>query len=114
MTTDPASSEPQKPPTSSPAPSTSPGEDTRLFTRVSAAWVAIGAALLLLVLIIIFILQNSMSIKVHYLGLALSLPLGMAILIAAVGGGVLVAIAGTARIAQLRNNARQSQQLPQD
>jgi uncharacterized integral membrane protein len=55
-----------------------------------------------------------MSIKVHYLGLALSLPLGMAILIAAVGGGVLVAIAGTARIAQLRNNARQSQQLPQD
>src|SRR5471030_705619 len=51
MTTDPASSKPQKPPTSSPAPSTSPGEDTRLFTRVSSAWVATGAALLLLVLI---------------------------------------------------------------
>lgn len=71
-------------------------------TRASAAWVATGAALVLLVLLIVFILQNSTRVEVHYLGFAGSLPLGMALLIAAVGGGVVVAIAGTARVTQLR------------
>jgi uncharacterized integral membrane protein len=42
------------------------------------------------------------------LGLAGSLPLGMALLIAAVGGGVVVAIAGVARVTQLRMNARRT------
>lgn len=83
-----------------------------LFTRVSAAWVAIGASLLLLVLMIIFILQNSARINVHYVGLTFSLPLGMALVIAAVGGGVVVAIAGSARIAQLRRKAHTSEQPP--
>lgn len=87
-------------------------DSSSLFTRVSAAWVAIGASLLLLVLMIIFILQNSARINVHYIGLTTSLPLGMALLIAAVGGGVVVAIAGSARIAQLRKKAHKAQQPP--
>ena len=37
-----------------------------------------------------------------------TIPLGMALLIAAVGGGVLVAIAGVARVTQLRMNARRT------
>lgn len=67
---------------------------------------ATGAALLLLVLLIVFILQNSTKVEVQFLGLTGTIPLGMALLIAAVGGGVLVAIAGIARVAQLRMNAR--------
>jgi uncharacterized integral membrane protein len=59
-------------------------------------------------MLIVFILQNSTRVEVHYLGLAGSLPLGMALLIAAVGGGVLVAIAGVARVTQLRMNARRT------
>jgi uncharacterized integral membrane protein len=47
-------------------------------------------------------------VEVRYLGLAGSLPLGMALLIAAVGGGVVVAIAGVARVTQLRMNARRT------
>jgi uncharacterized integral membrane protein len=70
--------------------------------------VATAAAVLLLVMLIVFILQNSTRVEVHYLGLAGSLPLGMALLIAAVGGGVLVAIAGVARVTQLRMNARRT------
>ena len=65
-------------------------------------------ALLLLVLLIVFILQNSTQVKVRPLGYAGSIPLPMAMLIAAVGGGVLVAIAGTTRIAQLRRTARRN------
>jgi uncharacterized integral membrane protein len=78
------------------------------FTRASAAWVATAAALLLLILLIVFILQNTRRVAVHFFGLAGSLPLGMALLIAAVGGGVVVAIAGIARVTQLRMNARRT------
>jgi uncharacterized integral membrane protein len=70
--------------------------------------VATAAALLLLVMLIVFILQNSTRVRVHYLGFAGSLPLGMALLVAAVGGGVLVAIAGVARVTQLRMSVRRT------
>ena len=76
------------------------------LTRASAVWVATGAALLLLILLIVFVLQNSTKVEVHFLGLTGTIPLGMALLIAAVGGGVVVAIAGMARVSQLRMNAR--------
>ena len=98
---------PKEPPATA-APSDAPAGGAPRLTRVGATWVATAAALLLLVMLIVFILQNSMRVEVHYLGFAGSLPLGMALLIAAVGGGVVVAIAGVARLTQLRMNARRS------
>jgi len=89
-------------------PSPTPTDRAPRLTRASAAWVATAVAVLLLVMLIVFILQNSTRVEVHYLGLAGSLPLGMALLIAAVGGGVVVAIAGVARVTQLRMNARRT------
>lgn len=77
-------------------------------TRASAAWVATAVALLLLILLIVFILENSTKIEVQFLGVSGAIPLGMALLIAAVGGGVVVAIAGVARVTQLRMNARRT------
>jgi uncharacterized integral membrane protein len=91
-----------------PAPKRRQARDPSRLTRASAAWAATAAALLLLVLLIVFVLQNSTPVKVRFLGLAGSIPLGMALLIAAVGGGVLVAIAGTTRITQLRRTARRN------
>ncbi|GAA1246147.1 hypothetical protein GCM10009657_22630 [Oryzihumus leptocrescens] len=78
------------------------------LTRASAVWVAIAAALVLLIMLIAFMLQNTTKVEVHFLGLSGTIPLGMALLIAAVGGGVVVAIAGVARITQLRLNARRT------
>lgn len=78
------------------------------MTRASAVWVAVAAALLLLVLLIVFILQNPTKVDVQFLGLQGTLSLGMALLIAAVAGGVVVAIAGVARVTQLRMNARRT------
>ncbi len=110
--TDQDSSGPQRPRAgSSPSPATS-GRGGSLFTRVSAAWVAVGSALVLLVLMIVFMLQNSTPIAFHYLGLTISLPAGLAMVIAAVGGGVVVALAGTARVVQLRRDARREKQPP--
>lgn len=72
-------------------------------------WVAVIAALVLLVLLIIFILQNEDRVTVHYLGAAGELSLGMALFIAAVAGGILVAISGAARILQLRSQRLKTQ-----
>ena len=112
MTIDPISSQPQEPQsvvrTSPPAPP----DKVLPVTRASAAWVATAIALLLLVMLIVFILQNSTRVEVHYLGLAGSLPLGMALLIAAVGAGVVVAIAGGARVTQLRRKVRRARHTP--
>ncbi|MDP9886420.1 lipopolysaccharide assembly LapA domain-containing protein [Sinomonas atrocyanea] len=71
-------------------------------------WAAVVVALLALVLLIIFILQNQQPAKVLFLGLEGTVTLGMALLMAAVGGGILVAAAGAARIVQLRSHARRS------
>lgn len=105
VTTDPTSPRPAEP---TEAPPTSPPGAAPRLTRVSAAWVATAAMLLLLVLLIVFILQNPTRVEVSYLGFTGSLPLGVALLLAAVGGGLLVAIAGVARVTQLRMSARRT------
>jgi uncharacterized integral membrane protein len=75
-------------------------------TRAGVVWAAVVIGLLALILLIIFILQNQQPVDVLFLGLAATVPLGMALFIAAVAGGVLVAAAGAARIIQLRTDAR--------
>ena len=54
---------------------------------------------MVLVLLLIFILQNSRKVQISYLGAHGHLPLGVALLFAAVRGILLVVIPGTARIA---------------
>jgi uncharacterized integral membrane protein len=77
-------------------------------TRAGVVWAAVVAALILLILLIIFILQNQEQVAVRYFGLEGMVPLGMALFIASVTGGVLVAVAGGARILQLRRNAHRA------
>jgi uncharacterized integral membrane protein len=110
MTTDPAPSPSDESSTEAPASGARPvdARGASRFTRASAAWVAVGAALLLLILLIVFMLQNSTKVEVHFLGAVGTIPLGLALLIAAVAGGVVVAIAGIARITQLRMNVRRN------
>ncbi|WP_082979035.1 LapA family protein [Arthrobacter sp. B6] len=71
-------------------------------TRAALVWAATVAGLVVLSLLIVFILQNQEPVHVQYLGLGGSVPLGIALSIAAVAGGFLVAIVGAVRIAQLR------------
>lgn len=112
MTTDPSSSGNDDGPAETPRSEagTSPGRRAPRVTRASAAWLATGVALVLLILLIVFILQNSTKVEVQFLGMSGTIPLGMALFIAAVGGGVVVAIAGVARVTQLRMNARRTRQ----
>jgi uncharacterized integral membrane protein len=68
--------------------------------------VAVGFFAVILLLLLIFILQNGTQVSVSYLGMHGHLPLGVALLLAAVCGVLLVVLAGTARIGQLRATAR--------
>lgn len=77
-------------------------------TRVGAAWVAALVALVLLIFLLIFILQNLESTTVDFLGFSGSLPLALAMLFSAIGGALLVALLGAARIIQLRKATRAS------
>ena len=71
-------------------------------TRTGGIWVAVGFFAVILLLLLIFILQNGQDVGISYLGAHGHLPLGVALLLAAVCGVILVVLAGTARISQLR------------
>ena len=75
-------------------------------TRTSGLWVAVGCFAIVLLLLLIFILQNGAKVGISYMGAHSHLPLGVALLLAAVCGVLLVVLAGTARISQLRATAR--------
>ena len=71
-------------------------------SRTGGLWVAAVAFAAVLLLLLIFILQNGQRVDVSFLGVQGHLPLGVALLLAAVFGVLLVALPGTARIVQLR------------
>ncbi len=76
------------------------------FTRAGALWTALIAGFLILILLLIFIAQNTGEAPFTFLGFHWTLPLGVAILLAAVVGGLLTVAVGTARILQLRRAAK--------
>jgi uncharacterized integral membrane protein len=77
-------------------------------TRVSGVWIGLILGAILLLLLIIFIAQNSAKATVHYLGWSGRLSLGLALLLAAALGVLLVAVPGTVRILQLRRSLRRN------
>src|SRR5215475_14601497 len=99
-----AAPEPAAPPTAAPPPL--PPQHRIKRTRTGGIWVAVGFFAVILLLLLIFILQNNTDVSVSYLGMHGHLPLGVALLLAAVCGVLLVVLAGTARIGQLRATAR--------
>lgn len=102
-----------EPPRDVPSPGSEPTSQTpqapgSAVTRAGVVWVTVAVALILLVVLITFILQNPDKVQVQWFGLQGSVPLGVALLIAAVGGGVVVAVAGATRVTQLRMTARRA------
>jgi lipopolysaccharide assembly protein A len=105
---EPVSPQQAAPPAAPPAavPPPLPPQHRIKRTRTSGIWVAVGFFAVILLLLLIFILQNGTQVSVSYLGMHGHLPLGVALLLAAVSGVLLVVLAGAARISQLRATAR--------
>jgi uncharacterized integral membrane protein len=89
-----------------PAPAPARKSASPRVTRAAVIWSAVAVSLAVLVLLIIFFIQNQDMVSVKFLGWEGRLAQGVAFFIAAVGGGILVAIAGGARILQLRRTER--------
>lgn len=99
-----------KPPTR-PAPGTHhPRVEEVKFTRASALWSSLILGFLVLIVLLIFIAQNTEPTGFAFLGWHWDLPLGVAILLAAVAGGLVTALVGAARIFQLRRTAKKNLQ----
>ncbi|OBK26252.1 lipopolysaccharide assembly LapA domain-containing protein [Mycobacterium asiaticum] len=106
----PPADQPPPPPPRRPGPRsrTAPNDPASKFTRAGALWSALIAGFLILILLLIFIAQNTASTPFTFLGWHWTLPLGVAILLAAVVGGLITVAAGTARIVQLRRAAKKN------
>jgi uncharacterized integral membrane protein len=102
----PAVAEPEAPAEPTPAVPAAPPQHVVRRTRVGGVWVASGLFALVLLLLLIFILQNGTKVDIKFFGASGHLPLGVALLLAAVLGVLLVALPGSARIIQLRRTAR--------
>jgi uncharacterized integral membrane protein len=83
-----------------------PPQHTIDRTRTGALWVAATSAAVVVLLLLVFILQNGEQVEVSLFGANPDLPLGVALLLAAVLGALVVALLGTARVVQLRHVAK--------
>lgn len=79
-----------------------PATEKAPHSRVGGVWVSAVLFALLLLLLLIFVLENGQRAEISFFGQHGHLPQGVALLLAAVCGILLVAIPGTARIVQLR------------
>jgi lipopolysaccharide assembly protein A len=62
--------------------------------------------------VVIFIIQNAHAVNISFLGAHLRLSLAVALLLAVIAGALVMAAAGTARIAQLRRVIRRTRSQP--
>jgi uncharacterized integral membrane protein len=75
-------------------------------TRIGGLWVGLALSAIVLLLLLVFILENQQKASISYFGAHGHLPQGVALLLAAVAGALLVIVPGTGRIIQLRRVAR--------
>lgn len=85
-------------------PATTSTEIPRTWT--ARVFVSMIAFALVLILLLVFILENTESVKISYFGDGFHMPLGVALLLAAIAGALLTGLVGGARIVQLRRHVR--------
>ncbi|GAB2637008.1 hypothetical protein GCM10027088_10980 [Nocardia goodfellowii] len=92
---------PETTPPTAPATSTVTAKKS-LGTRTGWTWVGLIVSAFILIVLLVFILQNLNSVRVGLLFWEFNLPVGIAVLLSAIGGALLMATVGGLRILQLR------------
>ena len=101
--------EPLPPPPAEPETSNPPEPASEVkFTRAAALWSSLILGFLILIVLLIFIAQNTASTPFTFLSWHWDLQLGVAILLAAVCGGLITALVSGARMFQLRRVAKKN------
>lgn len=70
------------------------------------AWAALIIGALLLILLLVFILQNQQSVTLSFFAWEFAVPAGVGFLLAAVAGGLIMAMVGGVRMMQLRRQIK--------
>ena len=94
------------PPAPAPATAPAPRQHVVRRTRLGGAWFGFAVGAVILILLLVFILENGHKVDISFFGAHGHLPLGVALLLAAALGILLVVIPGSGRIIQLRRTAR--------
>ncbi len=115
------SSENQQPPTTGaqPPPIDQTPHDSQLQARTgtklekhqkqgftTGTWIALILGALVLIMLLIFILQNNVPADFAYLGWAFSLPLGIAMLFAAIAGMLVMGLFGSVKLIKISHRVR--------
>lgn len=79
-----------------------------------AMWTALILGLLILVLLLVFILQNNVPADFEYMTWRFRLPLGVAMLLAAVAGALVMALVGSVRLFTLGHRLRRLEKERED
>lgn len=89
------------------APGEQPPAERKLGrTLASGLWAGLIVAAIVLIFLLVFILQNLESVEIHFLMFTGSVPIGVALLLAAIAGILVVAVPGVARMIQLRRHSK--------
>ena len=103
--TPPGGSSGQEHPSGTQAPEQPPAQQAAKPSRISRTWVALALFAVVLLLLLVFILENSRSVDIGYFGAHGHVPLGVALLLAAVAGILLAVIAWFGRGVKVRTAA---------
>jgi lipopolysaccharide assembly protein A len=94
-------------------PAARPPKPGRMHTRISGMRTSLIAGFAGLIVVMIFIIQNAHTVNISFLGAHLRLSLAVALFLAAIAGALIMAAAGTARIAELRRIMRRDRRKSQ-
>lgn len=75
-------------------------------TKAAATWTGLVVGAVVLVVLLVFILQNLDAVPVDIFVWTFELPLGVGMLLAAIAGALVMALAGGVRILQIRRAAK--------
>lgn len=85
----------------------SSSEDAKVKGSFAAnTWVALIVGFLLLIVLIVFILQNQQKVPMNFLNWSGEFPAGIAYLIFAIAGALIMALVGMWRMFELRRQVR--------
>jgi len=89
-----------------PAGSLASTTDATRRSRSRAAWLALVVGVIVLIFMLVFILQNNVPTQFTFLAWDFTIPLGVAVLFAGIGGALITAMVGTIRMIVLGRNVR--------
>ncbi len=70
-------------------------------SRMAVVWASLIVGAILLILLLVFVIQNNVSTQFEYFTWQFNLPLGVAMLLAAIAGALIMALAGSVRMIQM-------------